>query len=96
MAINLILLPVLAITNTNYNTENSVLGDSERTVSEAFLDTARFSHQLWTEYSVVIPFLSLLLLTALLGSIKLVIREWELEELSDIMKMRYETKEDAQ
>ena len=46
--------------------------------------------------SVVIPFLSLLLLTALLGSIKLVIREWELEELSDIMKMRYETKEDAQ
>ena len=96
LAINLILLPVLAITNTNYNTENSVLGDSERTVSEAFLDTARFSHQLWTEYSVVIPFLSLLLLTALLGSIKLVIREWELEELSDIMKMRYETKEDAQ
>jgi len=96
IAVNLIILPLTAITGSDYseNTVNSVLGDSTRTVPQAFLDTARFSHQLWTEFAPVIPFLSLLLLTALLGSVKLVIREWELEELSDLMKSRYQTTEE--
>jgi len=91
VAFNLILLPVLALTSDEYagNITTSVLGDSGLTVDQAFKNTADFSAQLWSTYAPIIPFLAMLLLTALLGSVKLVIREWELEELSDLMRDRY-------
>ncbi|MHA2501613.1 MAG: NADH-quinone oxidoreductase subunit J family protein [Candidatus Kariarchaeaceae archaeon] len=89
LGLNMVVIPVAAVLGTDYSTSASQLG-ADRPLSQGFADTANFTAQLWGEYGLVIPFLSMLLLTALLGSVKLVIREWELEELSDMMKLRYQ------
>lgn len=77
----------------------SVLGDTDRPVYDtadrlgAFEVTRNYAKFLWGDFGQVIPFLGLLFLAALLGSIKLVIREWQLEELSPEMRERYAGKE---
>ncbi|OLS25773.1 MAG: hypothetical protein HeimC2_17080 [Candidatus Heimdallarchaeota archaeon LC_2] len=102
LAANLSFMMVKVVTSQEYKDSISglsVLGDTDRRVySEgdqvgAFKVTKNFAEFLWGDFSQVIPFLGLLLLSALLGSIKLVIREWDIEELSPEMSARYGSSE---
>ena len=90
LGLNMVVIPVAAILSAEYSTTNSQLG-ANRALQDGFVDTVGFASQLWSKYALVIPFLAMLLLTALLGSVKLVIREWELEDLSEMMKLRYQS-----
>ncbi|MFV2014835.1 MAG: NADH-quinone oxidoreductase subunit J [Candidatus Heimdallarchaeota archaeon] len=99
---NLSLLLVRVVTSEKYKGDIpnlSVLGDTDRPVYDtaervgAFEVTRNYAKYLWGDFGQVIPFLGLLFLAALLGSIKLVIREWQLEELSPEMEERYTGKE---
>ena len=96
LAVNLIGLPLLALSNPDFqsnfqsNIPKNAIGDTHRTVTEGYQVLYSFVSDLWQHYGAIIPFLAMVLLAALLGSVKLVIREWELESLSPEMKERYE------
>lgn len=98
LAANLSFILVKVVTDQQYKDSISGLsnlGDLERPVYDengrvgAFKVTRNYAEFLWDDFSQVIPFLGALFLAALLGSIKLVIREWQMEELSPEMKRRY-------
>jgi NADH:ubiquinone oxidoreductase subunit 6 (subunit J) len=109
LAANLIFLSVTSVISTDYldaigakDLGPSDLGDTTRPVhddgatADAFEVTRNYALYLWKHFGEVIPFLALLLLAALLGSIKLVIREWEIEELSEEMSKRMQSTEVTQ
>ncbi|MHA2169513.1 MAG: NADH-quinone oxidoreductase subunit J family protein [Candidatus Kariarchaeaceae archaeon] len=97
IAVNLVFLITSTVISKTYLGEDGTsgiqnvqdLGDAGRPVYSgegrvgAFDVTKNYATFLWDKFGEVIPFLALLLLAALLGSIKLVIREWEIEELSE-------------
>lgn len=104
--VNLTMIILRVVTSDKYKSSIedrfgivSNLGDTERPVYDtdtrvgAFEVTKNYGKFLWDDFGQVIPFLALLFLAALLGSVKLVIREWQLEELSPEMKERYAGKE---
>ncbi|MCH8906036.1 MAG: NADH-quinone oxidoreductase subunit J [Candidatus Heimdallarchaeota archaeon] len=97
LAVNMIVLILDTVDKPDYLREAgggtpNVLGDSripvygDENVAGAFEITENYTLFLWDNFGPVIPFLGLLLLAALLGSVKLAIREWDIEELSDEMK----------
>jgi NADH-quinone oxidoreductase subunit J len=102
---NLIILITTTVTDSDYiasipeRTGPTQLGDTSRPVYDtvddigAFTVTKNYAYYLWDTFGNVIPFLAMLLLAALLGSIKIVIREWEIEDLSDKMKQHIEAQE---
>jgi NADH-quinone oxidoreductase subunit J len=80
---------LLYLTINGFGQQDGILGDQSFTVDQSQATIRDFAIALWDDFGMIIPILGLLLLTAILGSVKLVIREWEIEELSDEMKMRY-------
>ncbi|MDH5400981.1 MAG: NADH-quinone oxidoreductase subunit J [Candidatus Heimdallarchaeota archaeon] len=97
IGINLLILILTSVMSSDFRKgTSSQLGDTTLTVEESFFMTENFSVTLWRDFGMVIPFLAFLLLTALLGSVKLVIREWEIEDLSDVMKNRYNPTQEVQ
>jgi NADH-quinone oxidoreductase subunit J len=92
LAFNMVMISWSALNDMSFSGD---LADQGISVSDAFEITQDYAIVLWSQYGAVVPILAALLLAALLGSVKLVIREWELEELSDLMKDRYQTEEVA-
>ncbi len=106
IAFNLVYLIWSSVTSQDYlkdlkadNLGVAKLGDTTRPVYTggtnigAFEVTKNYAIFLWKNFGEVIPFLGLLLLAALLGSIKLVIRESEIENLSEEVEARFNVKE---
>ncbi|MHA2030663.1 MAG: NADH-quinone oxidoreductase subunit J family protein [Candidatus Kariarchaeaceae archaeon] len=93
IAINLSLI-LIKTAQSGFYSDLSDLGDTSRTVYDentgAFAVTKNYTRYLWADFGSVIPFLGLLFLAAMLGSIKLVIREWQIEDISPEMRKRYE------
>ena len=86
-AVNMVALIMKSILDDTYPILSD-LGDTTRTYTQAFDQMYGFSLYLWTDLSEVILILGLLVLTAILGSVKLVIREEEIEDLSEEVLLR--------
>lgn len=79
--VDVILLVLNSISGSSFSVTD--LGDKTRTYAEAFAQLKGFASYLWDDLSEVIIVLGFTLLVAILGSVKLVIREKDLEELSE-------------
>ncbi len=80
-AIDVLALLLSSINGSAY--EETVLANSEYTYTDSAHQIKLFASYLWNGFAEVIILLGFLLLTAILGSVKLAIRETDLEELSD-------------
>lgn len=79
--VDVILLVLNSISGSSFSVTD--LGDKTRTYEQAFAQLKGFAIYLWDDLSEVILVLGFTLLVAILGSVKLVIREKDLEELSE-------------
>ena len=91
-AANIIFLVLNSVLNSAYP-QISVLGDTTRTYAQAWSQITGFATYLWDDMAIVIIILGLLVLTAILGSVKLAIREEELEDLSEEVLLRLKGEE---
>ncbi|MCY3410852.1 MAG: NADH-quinone oxidoreductase subunit J [Candidatus Heimdallarchaeota archaeon] len=92
--VDLVLLVWDSVTNADFGADVHQLGDTTQTYGQAFIQIREFSVYLWFNMAEVVFILALALLTAILGSVKLAIRETDLEDLSDEYLARIEIKKE--
>ena len=91
-AANMVFLILNSILNSAYP-QITVLGDTTRTYAQAWSQTTGFATYIWDDMAGVIIILGFLVLTAILGSVKLAIREEEIEDLSEEVLLRLKGEE---
>ncbi len=94
MLINILALIYYSVTSGNY-TIITQLGDTTRTYSQAFDQLIGFAVYFWNELGEALLLLGFLITTAIVGSVKLAIREEEIEDLSEevILRLKQEKRE---
>ena len=80
-AVDIILLLANSIAGASFSV--LPLGDKTRSYAQAFAQIKGFASYLWVDLVEIVIVLGFTLLVAILGSVKLVIREKDLEKLSD-------------
>ena len=91
-ALDIILLIANAIGGSAFP---GVLGDTSLTYDDSSSMTYNFAEHLWSNLYEIIIIVSFCLLAAILGSVKLAIREQDLEELSDEYMARMKLGEES-
>ena len=93
LLVNIVYLLVATVRDGSYKAAlNGELGDTKIPVHStgdkvgAFDRTLNFTDYLWGHFGNVLPFIGMLFLAAVLGAVKVVIREWEIEELKPGVK----------
>ncbi len=91
-AANMVFLILNSVLDSAYP-QISELADVGRTYAEAWSQITGFATYIWDDMAMVIIVMGLLVLTAILGSVKLAIREEEIEDLSEEVLLRLKGEE---